>query len=122
MKNRLFKLGILLTLVLSFYIFVILRVNVGCFFKEVFGIRCVSCGLTRAFISIIHFEFINALKYNILSILIFVFLSIFSVLLIIDIILNRNMSFNLIKYLSRYYILMIILVIVTTVINNINKI
>ena len=122
MKNRLFKLGILLTIVLSFYIFVILRVNIGCFFKENFGIRCVSCGLTRAFISIIHFEFINALKYNILSILLFALIVLFSLLLIIDIILNRNMSFNLIKYLSRYYIFMIILVIVTTVINNINKI
>jgi len=35
-----------------------------CIFKNIFGIECPGCGMTRAFLSILHFEFDKAIAYN----------------------------------------------------------
>ena len=35
-----------------------------CIFKNIFGIECPGCGMTRAFLSILHFEFHKAIAYN----------------------------------------------------------
>lgn len=35
-----------------------------CFFKNVTGKECFNCGMTRAFLSIIHFKFAIAYQYN----------------------------------------------------------
>lgn len=42
-----------------------------CFFEQVLGIPCPSCGLTRAFISISHLQFKEALHYNAACVLIY---------------------------------------------------
>jgi len=44
-----------------------------CLFKEIFGIDCPTCGLTRSFISISHLHFENAWDFNRASIFIYVF-------------------------------------------------
>jgi len=35
-----------------------------CIFKAIFGIECPGCGMTRAFLSILHFDFNMAIAYN----------------------------------------------------------
>lgn len=118
MKNRLIKISILLFETVLLY--VCLNFNIGCFFKNVFNIYCPGCGLTRAFLEIFNLNFINAFRYNIISIPLFIFIVIVNILLIYDIIFNRNKVFNFIEYTFNYYKLILFLVFVTTIINNIN--
>ncbi|WP_324363240.1 DUF2752 domain-containing protein [Acetivibrio sp.] len=35
-----------------------------CFFKSITGYNCPSCGMTRSFVSIGHFDFKSAFRYN----------------------------------------------------------
>ena len=120
MKNRLIKISILFFEAVLLY--VIPNVNIGCFFKNTFGIRCPGCGLTRAFLAIFNFNLIEAFKLNIISIPLFIFIIIANILLLYDIIFNKNKVYNFLNKLSKYYVLILILLVVTTVVNNINKI
>jgi hypothetical protein len=45
--------------------------NSICLIKNLFGIECFGCGITRAVISILHFKFIKALDYNVLVVIVF---------------------------------------------------
>jgi len=42
-----------------------------CLFKNLFGIECWGCGITRSIISIIHLDFTAAFHYNKLIIIVF---------------------------------------------------
>jgi hypothetical protein len=42
----------------------IVDITIPCFFSYVFDIHCPGCGLTRAFIEILRFNFISAWIYN----------------------------------------------------------
>jgi len=42
-----------------------------CVFKNIFNVECIGCGTTRAFWSILHLRFREALEYNKLSIITF---------------------------------------------------
>ncbi|MDD3726535.1 MAG: DUF2752 domain-containing protein [Candidatus Ratteibacteria bacterium] len=42
-----------------------------CLYKNLFGIECPGCGMTRAVLSIIHLKFSEALTYNRLVIVVF---------------------------------------------------
>jgi len=98
-------------------------IKIDCIFKDLFGICCPGCGLTRAFISILNLDFISAIKYNILSIGLFVFLVVFVIFLIKDIILNSNKTLeSIIKFFQHNYIFIIVLLIISMVVNNINGI
>ena len=38
--------------------------NITCVFKWLFGIECPGCGITRAYISLLHLDFKQAFAYN----------------------------------------------------------
>lgn len=87
MKNRIkniFILGIL-----ALFLLVIYLVPVTCIFKQVTGISCPSCGMTRAFHYILNFNFIDAFYYNILSIPLFIFIVSSFIILIYEILANK---------------------------------
>ena len=42
-----------------------------CIFKNIFGIECYGCGITRAVLSVIQFDFVKAYNYNKLIIIVF---------------------------------------------------
>ena len=42
-----------------------------CFIKRVTGNECVNCGMTRAFLSILHFQFRSAYQYNTRVVIVF---------------------------------------------------
>ena len=48
-----------LIIILLFYHF-----KVGCIFQTFLGIPCPGCGMTRAFFSLIRFNFIDAFKFH----------------------------------------------------------
>lgn len=93
-------------------------VSIPCFFKVIFKIPCPGCGMTRAFKSILEFDFIQAFKFNILSIPLFVFFIFIFIAIIYDIIKDGKMLENkIIKLLDKYWILAIILVVASLIVN-----
>jgi len=63
-KNRIIKV-----LIFNFILIIVLlnipRDNLElCLFKQITGNSCWNCGMTRAFLSILHFEFAIAINYN----------------------------------------------------------
>jgi hypothetical protein len=42
-----------------------------CIYKNITGNECIGCGMTRAILSVIHFQFENAYYYNKLIIIVF---------------------------------------------------
>ena len=49
---------------LTLFLLVIKFIPVTCIFNQVTGIYCPACGMTRAFLSILHFDFKAAYQYN----------------------------------------------------------
>ena len=121
MKNRTKNILILFILIV-FFLFV-LTVPVTCIFKSVTGISCPACGMTRAFISILYFNFIDAFLLNILSIPLFIFLAISVIILIIEIFQNKfDYLPKVINFLGKYWYIFILLLIISFIWNNINLI
>ncbi len=74
-----------------------------CPIKLIFDKECFGCGMTRAFISIISFDYISAIKYNVLSIPLFIGIFLYCLVLFIDIIFAKNMIKSVEKQLSKKY-------------------
>jgi hypothetical protein len=45
--------------------------NSVCLFKNLTGHECIGCGMTRAVLSVLHFQFGNAFRFNKLVIIVF---------------------------------------------------
>lgn len=120
MKNRLIKIIILILETVLLY--VIPNINIGCFFRNNLNIYCPGCGLTRAFLEILNFNFIHALKLNIISIPLFILILIINFILLYDIIFNKNNIRSIFIKFTKYSNIILILLLVSFVINNINKI
>ncbi len=102
--------GVVLLLILLFF-------NVKCIFKEIFNIPCISCGLTRGFKSILKLDFINATKYNILSIPLFVLSILFYILYIFSLILKKVYIYKLYNILVKNYKILLIILLNSWLIN-----
>ena len=99
------------------------KIKPNCIFKELFGIPCPACGMTRAFECIFNFDFINAFYYNILAIPLFVLALIFIAILIYDLITNNDLFFKILfKFLEKSYLVIIVLIIISFIINLIKNI
>jgi len=63
-KNRIIKV-LIFNIILIIVLFNIPIDNLElCLYKQITGNSCWNCGMTRAFLSILHFEFNNAINYN----------------------------------------------------------
>lgn len=117
MKNRIKNVLILLILIL--FLLFVLNIPVTCIFKSVTGISYPACGMTRAFISILHLNFLNAFLLNILSIPLFIFICISVIIMIIEIFRNKfNYIPKLLNFLGKYWYIFIILLIISFIWNN----
>lgn len=58
-------------IVLYYKISVVLHLPSLCLYKLITGHDCIGCGLTRAFISLLHFDIKTALEYNKLIVIVF---------------------------------------------------
>ena len=63
--------------------------------------------MTRAFISILQFDFISAVNYNLLSIPLFIGIAIYCLFLLIDLIFDKNLVVATEKLLSKRYMYII---------------
>lgn len=98
-------------------------IHYSCIFKRIFNICCPGCGLTRSFRCILNFDFIRAIKYNILGIPLFICSVIFIIIIIVDIIKNNDIGIkSIMKIFNNYYLIIIFILVITAIINNINGI
>lgn len=105
-------------------ILVVFVFDIKCIFKKIFHIACPGCGLTRGFRSLLRLDIKEAIYYNILTIPIFLFLLITSLVFIIDLIKNKNYLEKYLLFFTKKYVLIIIIIItiITMIINNIHGI
>lgn len=65
MKNiRNIKNKILFFTIIAVFYSIAFLLNIKCIFKTLTGYICPGCGMTRAFLSIIHLDFKSAFNYN----------------------------------------------------------
>lgn len=121
--NRVVNILILLIVFTLFVIIFILDTKIPCVFKSMLGISCPGCGMTRAIHEILHFNFFQSIKYNILALPLVVLGIISTPVIIYDIIFNKNIFITVSnKILTKYWYIVLIIVGITMLINNINKI
>lgn len=99
------------------FLLIILFFKPICIFKKIFNIPCITCGMTRALKCILKLDLINAIKYNILSIPLFIFIIAFFTLYIISVILNKNYIYKFYNYIVKNIRIFIILLIISYIIN-----
>lgn len=83
-----------------------------CPLKSIFDISCPGCGLTRGFIAIMKLDFYAAVKYNVLSVPLFLGISVYSILAVIDVVYDKNLIAVVEKQLSKKYMYAVYAVIV----------
>ena len=90
-----------------------------CPIKNIFGVSCFGCGMTRGFISIINLDFKTAFEYNVLSIPLFVAVTLYCLFYLIDFFLDKNYVCIIEKQLNKkhMYLIYIIILIMATVLN-----
>lgn len=115
--NRL-KNGLILLILISF-LSLIAIMPVACVFKTVTGISCPACGMTRAFVSILRFDFLDACYQNLLSIPLFLFL-IFSVFMLVKDFIQNRFSYlpNVLQFLGQHTFIFIFLLMISFIFNN----
>lgn len=119
-KNRIINIFILVIVTILFVMLFILKKEIPCMFKSILGISCPGCGMTRAINEIIHLRFINAFKFNILSIPLVIIGSFSFFVIIYDIIKNSDIFIQFInKAFTKFWYIFIILIVFSMVINNI---
>lgn len=105
---------ILVILIALTYIF---KIRI-CIFYNIFKIPCVGCGLSRGVISILNLDIQSALRYNFLSLIIFITYIIVGIWYVYDKKKNINsLEKFILKYKKIIIILTIILVIIGWIVN-----
>lgn len=121
MNNRIKNFCILAVLII--FLLIIYFIPVTCFFKQVTGISCAACGMTRAFIAIFNFDFYTAFSYNILSIPLFIFIIYTIFILSYEILKNQfNYIPKLLSILSNkfFLVLLFLFILLSFIINNLS--
>lgn len=110
--NRL-KNGFILLILISF-LGLVAMMPVTCLFKTVTGISCPACGMTRAFLAILHFDLLEACYQNLLSIPLFLFL-IFSIFMLLKDFVQNRFSYIpcLLQFLGNNAFILILLLIIS---------
>lgn len=122
MNNLHKKILLLILILLVFGILVVFVFDANCIFKKIFNIACPGCGLTRGFRALFNLDIKAAIYYNILTIPIFISLSLLVIIFIIDLIKKKNYINSYLKFFTKYYYVIIILLVITMIINNIHHI
>jgi len=79
-KEKSSKIILLVLLIVYFFVAysVMNHYNISCVFKEIFGVPCPGCGMTRAFLSLMKLDIYGAFRHNIVIFFIpYVFMYVF---------------------------------------------
>ena len=119
--NRIYKIIVLLILFLFYYLIFVCNVRVPCLFKFMFHISCPMCGITRSIKALLDGDILLSLHYNLLGIVIFIFIIFNFIVFLYDIIFNKDKVKFLYDKVGNYYILIIISLVINMIINNIKE-
>ena len=112
-KNRIINTVILLIVTFMFIVLFVLKIEIPCMFKSILGISCPGCGMTRAIGEIFKLNLIGALKYNIFSVFMFIFILLSCVFILIDIFKNSNKYLTFMnRILNKYWYLFILILVI----------
>jgi len=75
---------------LAFIIFINTPISITCISRWLFDIPCPGCGLSRSFVLVSQFDFINAFKMNILTLPILIIGTIYFLCALIDVFANKR--------------------------------
>lgn len=114
-KNKQIIFAFLLLFI--FGLLVVFVFDIDCVFKSVFNIPCPGCGLTRGFKALFSGHIIKAESYNILTIPIFLFLMLFLILMLKDLITKGDSALRYLNRFTNHYILIIVIVCINWIIN-----
>lgn len=91
-----------------------------CPIKNLFGISCFGCGMTRAFICILELNLISAFQYNVLSIPLFFAIFLYIIIFCLDIFFSKNIIKKIDTLLSKkfMYVIYVLLLCIGTYLNN----
>lgn len=92
-----------------------------CVFYNILGIPCYGCGLTRGILNILNGNILTAIKYNYLSVIIFIAYIVSFVWIMYDLISKKNTFNEFLKSNFKYLIFISIILIVIAQIININN-
>lgn len=73
MNKKIVKKHVFLICVLALYVFIVYITGIGCPLRYVTGIPCPTCGMTRAYLSFLSFDFKTAFYFHPLFLLAFPF-------------------------------------------------
>ena len=82
-----------------------------CPLKNILGVRCFGCGLTRGFIAILKHDFSSAMDYNILSIPLFLGIVLYICFIVIDILFSKNFTEKLELFMSKKFMFPIYIIV-----------
>ncbi len=91
-----------------------------CPIKNLFGISCFGCGMTRAFICVLELDLISAFQYNALAIPLFFAIFLYIIIFCIDILFNKKIIKKIDTLLSKkfMYVIYVLLLCFGTYLNN----
>mgnify|MGYP004571777181 FL=1 len=116
MTNK--KIIIILSCGITFLgLFVFLGFRWYCPFKSITNIPCPGCGMTRAFIALLHFEFMKALYYNFLSYFIIIVIILSYILYFIDLFRSGNILTHFYKIMLKYKVIIFVLIFIAWIVN-----
>ena len=121
MKNQIIE-KISINVFILMLIILTYKLNIQiCIINKLFSIPCPCCGITRSFIYLLKGEIAMSLKYNILTIPLLIFYSIYMFFYIRDIIKKENIVNTAItKYKVHIIVIGIILLIISSIKNIFN--
>ena len=115
-NKKIIKL-IVLFILLVFSLLVVFVFDLNCIFKSIFHIPCPGCGLTRAFKLILKGHFIQSLKYSVLALPILLFLVLYLITLIYDIIKKTDINSKYLNFFVKHYKFILVLVLISWILN-----
>ena len=109
------KTNLIIIVIIGIYLIFIKIFNIRiCLIYNLFHIPCPACGLTRSFFAILNGDILLSFKYNILTIPIIVFFTLYLIFSFIDDINNTNKLENFFK---KYKFLIIPITVILVIIS-----
>ena len=109
-KTKIKRVSYLLGQVLFIGIALFISPKISCPFKKIFNIPCPFCGMTRSIYQLLKLNIIKSIKYNILTLPLALIISITDLIILFEILTNKNIYKNKINIKSKFPIISILLI------------